>query len=150
MKSTSRKGASKPGAAWDLYTEMAEDLNKSVKDFLPPFWEQVARTFKELGNQTDAGCGLNKALEAERVHALKVEREHRRDAVLDFALSGCLSGKALSDYAKDLERQFKPAEAYETFKDSVIRRTLGGMPPVTNVAMDLNRMAKAAKLDPVA
>lgn len=150
MKSTARKAASKPGAAWDLYTAMADDLNKSVKDFLPPFWEQVARTFKELGNQTYAGRGLNKALEAERVHALIVDREHRRDAVLEFALSGCLSGKALSDYAKDLERQFKPAEAYETFKDLVIRRTLGGMPPVTNVATDLNRMAKAAKLDPVA
>ncbi len=149
MKSTARKAASKPGSAWDLYTEMADELNKSVRDLLPPFWEQVARTFKDLGNQTYAGRGLNKALEAERVHALKVDREHRRDAVLEFALSGCLSGKALSDYAKDLEKQFKPADAYETFKDLVIRRTLGGMPPVTNVAIDLNRMAKAAKLDPI-
>jgi hypothetical protein len=126
---------------------MADELNKSVRHFLPPFWEQAARSFKDLGNATYAGRALNKALEAERVHALEVDREHRRDAVLEFSLSGCLSGKALTEYSKDLADQFEPVEAYETYKDLVIRRTMGGMPPVANAASDLIRMANLAKLD---
>ncbi len=121
MKAAARKAVSKAGHAWDLYVEMAEELNKSVRHFLPAFWEQAARAYKDLGNTTYAGRALNKALEAERVHSLDVDREHRRDAILEFTLSGCLSGKALTDYAKDLERQFPPREAYETYKDLVIR-----------------------------
>lgn len=147
MKAAARKAVSKAGHAWDLYTEMAEELNKSVRHFLPPFWEQAARAYKELGNPTYAGRALNKALEAERVHSLEVDREHRRDAILEFTLSGCLSGKALTDYSKDLEKQFPPPEAYETFKDLVVRRTTGGMPPVANIGVDLARLAKLAKLD---
>ncbi len=147
MKAAERKAVSKAGHAWDLYVAMAEELNKSVRHFLPAFWEQAARAYKELGNTTYAGRALNKALEAERVHSLEVDREHRRDAILEFTLSGCLSGKALTDYAKDLERQFPPREAYETYKDLVIRRTLGGMAPIANAASDLAKIAKTAKLD---
>ncbi len=147
MKAAERKAVSKAGHAWDLYVAMAEELNKSVRHFLPAFWEQAARAYKELGNTTYAGRALNKALEAERVHSLEVDREHRRDAILEFTLSGCLSGKALSDYAKDLEKQFPPSEAYETYRDLVVRRTLGGMAPIANAASDLTKMAKAAKLD---
>ena len=148
MKAAARKAVSKAGHAWDLYVAMAEELNKSVRHFLPAFWEQAARAYKELGNTTYAGRALNKALEAERVHSLDVDREHRRDAILEFTLSGCLSGKALTEYAKDLEKQFTPREAYDTYKDLVIRRTLGGMAPIANAASDLARMAKSAKLDP--
>jgi hypothetical protein len=147
MKAAARKAASKAGHAWDLYVAMAEELNKSVRHFLPPFWEQAARAYKELGNTTYAGRALTKALEAERVHSLEVDREHRRDAILEFTLSGCLTGKALTDYAKDLTKQFPPLEAYETYKDLVIRRTLGGMAPIASAASDLAKMAKAAKLD---
>src|SRR6056297_1356598 len=90
MKAAERRAAAKPGHAWDMYAEMSAELNKSVRHFLPPFWEQAARSYKTLGNMTYAGRALNKALEAERVHALEVDREHRRDAVLEFSLSGCL------------------------------------------------------------
>ncbi|WP_182866451.1 DNA-binding protein [Stieleria mannarensis] len=148
IKAAARKAKSKPGHAWDAFTEMAEELNRSVRHFLPPFWEEAARIFKELGNQTYAGRGLGKALEAERVHALDVDRERRRDAVLEFALSGCLSGRALGEYTKDLEQQFEPDEAFETFRDLLVRRTLGGMPPMANAAKDLIRLSKLAGKDP--
>jgi hypothetical protein len=147
MKAAQRKAKSKPGHAWDMYVEMAEELNKSVRHFLPAFWEQTARAYKELGNTTYAGRALSKSLEAERVHSLEVDRTHRRDAILEFTLSGCLTGKALSEYAKDLEKQFPPLEAYETYKDLTIRRTLGGMAPIATAAADLTRLAKAAKQD---
>ena len=72
MKAAARLARSKPGHAWDAYTAMAKDLGRSVRHFLPPFWEEVGRTFKDFGNQTYAGRALNKSLEAERVHALRV------------------------------------------------------------------------------
>jgi len=147
MKGAERKANSKPGHAWDMYVEMAQELNKSVRNFLPAFWEQAARAYKEIGNTAYAGRALAKALEAERVHSLDVDRTHRRDAILEFTLSGCLSGKALSEYAKDLEKQFPPLEAYETYKDLTIRRTLGGMAPIANASADLTRLAKGAKRD---
>ena len=146
IKASARRAKSKPGHAWDELTAMADELNKSVRHFLPAFWEEAARIYKDLGNQTYAGRSLNKALEAERVHALEVDREHRREAVLEFTLGGCLSGKALSEYAKDLEDQFQPAEAYDTLRDLVVRRTLGGMPPTANMGKDLVRLAKSAGL----
>ncbi len=148
IKAAGRKAKSKPGHAWDEFMAMANELNRSVKDFLPPFWEEAARIYKDLGNVAYAGRALSKALEAERVHALKVDRGRRRDAVLEFALGGCLSGKALAEYAKDLQNQFPPDEALETLRDLTIRRTTGGMPPIASAAKDLARLAQAAGKDP--
>jgi len=147
IKATARRAKSKPGHAWDDFSEMAAELDKSVRHFLPAFWEEAARIYKEYGNQTYAGRSLNKALEAERVHAIDVDREHRRDAVLEFTLSGCLSGKALSEYAKDLQDQFDPPDAFATLRDLVVRRTLGGMAPTATMGTDLIRLAKATDLD---
>ncbi|OYP33073.1 hypothetical protein [Rhodopirellula sp. MGV] len=148
MKAAGRKAKSKPGHAWDQYAEMADELNRSVKEFLPPFWEETGRTYKEYGNTSYAGRAIGKALEAERVHSLDVDKERRRDAVLEFTLSGCLSGKALTEYTKDLERQFEPEEAFETLRDLLVRRTMGGMPPLATAGKDLARFAKAAGRDP--
>jgi hypothetical protein len=78
MKAAARQARSKPGHAWEAYTEMAKDLGRSARHFLPPFWEEAGRTFKDLGNQTYAGRALNKSLEAERVHALESDRAPSR------------------------------------------------------------------------
>lgn len=147
MKGAARQARSKPGHAWDAYAEMAKDLGRSARHFLPPFWEEVGRTFKDLGNQTYAGRALNKSLEAERVHALESDRARRRDVVLEFVLSGCLSGNALSEYGNDLQNHYKPAEAFSIFRDLCVRRTRGGMAPWAAMAKDFTKMAKAAGLD---
>jgi hypothetical protein len=147
IKAAARKAKSKPGHAMDSFVEMSDELNRSVRHFLPPFWEEVARIYKDLGNTTYAGRAIGKALEAERVHALDVDPHRRRDAVLEFTLSGCLSGKALSEYTRDLANQFKPAEAFETLADLLVRRTMGGMPPMATAAKDLAKFATAAGKD---
>ena len=147
MKKAARQARGKPGHAWDAYTEMAKDLGRSARHFLPPFWEEVGRTFKDLGNQTYAGRALNKSLEAERVHALDSDKARRRDVVLEFVLSGCLSGNALSDYGNDLQAQYEPAEAFAIFRDLCVRRTRGGMSPWATLPKDFVKMAKAAGLD---
>ena len=147
MKTAARQAGSKPGHAWDAYTEMANELGRSAPDFLPPFWEDVGRAFKDLGNPTYAGRALNKSLEAERVHALESDRERRRDVVLEFVLSGCLSGNALSDYGADLQSHCAPQEAFEIFRDLCVRRTRGGMAPWATLPKDFMKLAKAAELD---
>lgn len=147
MKAAARQARSKPGHAWDAYSAMAKDLGKSARHFLPPFWEEVGRAFKDLGNQTYAGRALNKSLEAERVHALESDRARRRDVVLEFVLSGCLAGSALSEYSNDLSSQYPAAEAFAIFRDLCVRRTRGGMAPWATMPKDFTRLAKAAKLD---
>jgi hypothetical protein len=147
MKAAARQAKSKPGHAWDSYTEMAKDLGRSARHFLPPFWEEAGRAFKDLGNQTYAGRALSKSLEAERVHALESDRARRRDVVLEFVLSGCLAGNALSEYGNDLQAQYPPAEAFAIFRDLCVRRTRGGMSPWAAMPKDFTKLAKAAQLD---
>ncbi len=147
MKAAARLARSKPGHAWDAYMEMAKDLGRSARHFLPPFWEEVGRTYKDLGNQTYAGRALTKSLEAERVHALEADRARRRDVVLEFVLSGCLAGSALSEYGSDLPNHYAPDEAYAIFRDLCVRRTRGGMAPWATLPKDLIKLAKAAGLD---
>lgn len=146
MKAAARQARSKPGHAWDAYTEMAKDLGRSAPHFLPPFWEEAGRTFKDLGNQTYAGRALTKSLEAERVHALRADRARRRDVVLEFVLSGCLASNALSDYSADLQSQYSPQEAFAIFRDLCVRRTRGGMAPWATMPKDFTKLAKAAGL----
>ncbi|EDL62252.1 hypothetical protein [Gimesia maris] len=147
MKGTARRAKSKPGHAWDAYVEIARELGRSARHFLPPYWEEVGRTYKDLGNQTYAARSLNKSLEAERVHALESDRERRRDVVLEFVLSGCLAGKALSEYSQDLSDQYPAEEAFQIFQDLCVRRTRGGMAPWANLPKDFIKLAKAADLD---
>lgn len=147
MKKISRRAKSKPGHAWDAYTAIADELGSSARHFLPPYWEEVGQTYKELSNQTYAGRALGKSLVAERVHALESDRERRRDVVLEFALSGCLSAKALSEYVQDLQGQYQPEEAFEIFRDLCTRRTRGGMAPWASLAKDFMKLAKAAGLN---
>lgn len=147
MKAAARQARSKPGHAWDAYTAMAQDLGRSARHFLPPFWEEAGRAFKDLGNPTYAGRALTKSLEAERVHALPADRARRRDVILEFVLSGCLAGNALSDYGNDLQSHYSPQDAFTIFNDLCTRRTRGGMSPWATMPKDFTKLAKAAGLD---
>ena len=82
-------------------------------------------------------------MEAERVHALPVDMNRRGDMVVDFALSGCLTIKAIGDYAKDLQTLTEPDQAYEMFADLAVRRTWGGLPPWSDLIAQLKRLGKA-------
>ncbi|MEM7313903.1 MAG: DNA-binding protein, partial [Planctomycetota bacterium] len=144
MKKAARKARSKPGHAWDAYVEMAVELDRGACHFLPAYWEEVGITYRDLGNETYAGRSLSKAMEAERVHALPVDMKRRSDMVLEFALSGCLTIKALGDFAKDLQSLVEPEQAYEMFADLAVRRTRGGLPPWNDLGAQLKRLAKAA------
>lgn len=143
-----RRANSKPGHAWEGLTEIAKRLGQSVAHFLPSFWEQTGREFIAVGNATYASRAFSKAREAEGVHGLKVDENLRQDSFLEFALAGCVSAKALTQYGKDLLAAHEPVEAWEFMKNLTVRRTLGGLPPWTNVCKDLAPLIKAAGKDP--
>lgn len=143
-----RRANSKPGHAWVGLMEIAKRLGKSVAHFLPSFWEQTGREFIGFGNATYASRAFGKAREAESVHGLKIDENLRQDSFLEFALAGCVSAKALTQYGKDLAAAHEPTEAWEFMKNLTVRRTLGGLPPWTNVCKDLTPLIKAADRDP--
>jgi hypothetical protein len=150
IKKLARKAKSKPGHAKDGLDEIAEKLGKTVPHFLPSFFEEAGRIFIEHGAQTYAAAMFGKARNAEAVHALDVDEQHRVDAFLEFALAGAVTTKALTQYAKDLAEHHEPQVAYAHFRQLCLQRTLGGMPPWSGMAKELNRLARAARLDPEA
>jgi hypothetical protein len=150
FKQQARKAKSKPGHAKDGIDAIAKRLGKSVPHFLPAFFEEAGRVFIEHGAQSYAAAMFGKAREAEAVHALEVDEQHRVDGFLEFALAGAVSTKALTQYAKELAGNHAPDVAYAHFRQLCLQRTLGGMPPWSGMSKELNRLAKAAKLDPAA
>jgi hypothetical protein len=150
FKKQARKARSKPGHAKDGIDKIAAILGKTVPHFLPSFYEEAGRAFIDAGAPSHAATMFGKAREAEAVHALEVDEQHRVDGFLEFALAGAVTTKALAQYAKDLGDHHAPAVAYAHFRQLCVQRTLGGMPPWAGMAKELHRLAKAAKLDPAA
>lgn len=148
MRRGIRQARSRPGPAKETFDQIAKRLGRQVPQFLPAFHEEVARVFAEAGNRSWAGQYFNKAREAERVHALRVDPEARSAAFLEFALSGALTTKALTEHAQELSRERDPASAYAAFRELCVRRTLGGVAPWGGMPRELRRLAKAAGLDP--
>ena len=147
FKKHARKAKSKPGHAKDGIDAIADRLGKTVPHFLPSFYEEAGRVFIEHGAPSFAATMFGKAREAEAVHALEVDEQHRVDGFLEFALAGAVSTKSLGQYAKDLGEHHAPAVAYAHFRQLCVQRTLGGMPPWAGMPKELHRLAKAAKLD---
>lgn len=147
FKKHARRAASKPGFAKEGFDAIGERLGRSVPHFLPSYYEEVGRAFIDAGSASFAAQAFNKAREAERVHALAIDEDQRRQAFIDFALAGALTVKAISAYAKDLEKGHGSDIAYRHFRELCLRRTLGGLPPWGGMAKDLRSLSKAAKLD---
>ncbi|MDX2088097.1 MAG: hypothetical protein SFX73_09610 [Kofleriaceae bacterium] len=148
FKKHARKAKSKPGHAKEGIDAIAEKLGKTVPHFLPSFFEEAGRAFLAHGAGSFAAAMFGKAREAEAVHALEVDEQHRVDGFLEFALAGAVTTKALTQYAKELGEHHAPDVAYAHFRQLCLQRTLGGMPPWAGMAKDLRRLAKASKLDP--
>jgi len=147
LKKAAKTARAKPGFAKEQFDALAKTLARSVPTFLPSFFEEAGRAFIVHGNLTFAATMFSKAREAEKVHNLKIDREARQRAFLEFALAGALTGKVLSEYASELADTESPAQAYASFRQLAVRRVLGGLPPWTGMGKELRRLAKAAGLD---
>lgn len=147
LKKAAKLARSKPGHAKDAFDALGKRLGRSVPAFLPSFYEEAGRAFIEHGNVTYAAGMFAKAREAEKAHGLKIDPEARQTSFLEFALAGALSGKVLTQYGSELSATERPPIAYARFRELVVRRLLGGMPPWAGMGTELHRLVKAAKLD---
>ncbi len=149
LKKAARRAKSKPGHAKDDFDAMGDELSKKLPHFLPSYYEEVARAFLEANNTNYAASSFGKAREAEKVYALEVDEERRREAFLEFALAGALTNKVMTEYAGDLSSRHGAEKAYEYFFDLAVRRTLGGTPPHAQMVTQLRKLAKAAGNKPM-
>ncbi|MEV0096693.1 hypothetical protein [Streptomyces sp. NPDC050738] len=147
MERLTRMVASKPGNAKDGFDEIAGRLDRSVPQFLPTYYEQVARLFLAADAVQQASAFFGKARASEQRHALKVDEERLREVFLEFAGAGALSGKALRDHAKGLADRLSAQEAYEQFRALSMERCAAGLAPYAGMVEDLRRLARKAGLD---
>ncbi|WKV70246.1 DNA-binding protein [Streptomyces sp. PCS3-D2] len=141
-----RQAKTKPKAALDACTELADRLAASVPHFLPLFHEQAARVFLGVENTTYAAQLFGRARTAEARYGLAVDEDRLDSVFLEFALAGALPVKVLAGYGKALAGRVSPAEAYERFRRLCVRRTAGGLPPSAQAAVELRRLARNAGL----
>jgi len=141
-----RVAKSRIGPARDGFNELGERLARAVPHFLPTFYEEAARAFLAADSQTYAATMFGKAREAERTYALQIDEDRQHAVLLEFALAGALTAKALAAHSRELAARSDPATAYDRFRRLCLERTLGGMPPYAAMHVDLRRLAKAAKL----
>jgi hypothetical protein len=148
FRKESRKASSKPGAAKSAFDGLIADVSKSTPHFLPTLCEEMGRTFMESGNTSYAAMFFGKARDSEQKYALEIDEERRRAVFLEFTLAGAVTGKSMTEYAKDLARRHGDSTAYDFWVDICVRRTLGGNPPTSAMFKDLKRLSKAAGLKP--
>ncbi|WP_329116913.1 hypothetical protein [Streptomyces sp. NBC_01465] len=147
MERLARMVASKPGNAKDGFDEIAGRLDRSVPQFLPTYYEQVARLFLAAESVQQASAFFGKARAAEQRHALVVDEERLREVFLEFAGAGALSGKALRDHAKGLAERLSAQEAYAQFRSLSVERCAAGLAPYAGMLEDLRRLARKTGLD---
>ncbi|MFF0444971.1 hypothetical protein ACFYT4_00870 [Streptomyces sp. NPDC004609] len=150
MERLTRLVATKPGLAKEGFDEIGDRLDRSVPQFLPTYYEQVARLFLAVESQQQASVFFGKARAAEQRHALPVDEERLREVFLEFAGAGALSGKALREHAKGLGDRLGPERAYAEFRVVTSQRCSAGLTPYAGMLEDLRRLARSAGLDSAA
>jgi hypothetical protein len=145
LKKTDKQMRNSPGNAKVAIEAEARSAD-AAPVILCSFYEEVGRMFVEAGNMTYAATFFGKARDVERTYALDVDEGRRRDAFVEFALSGALTNKVMTEYARDLITRHGEAIAYDYFYDLCVRRTLGGSPPSSEMVKQLRRMIKGAGL----
>ncbi|MFG2328498.1 hypothetical protein ACGFMM_02630 [Streptomyces sp. NPDC048604] len=147
MERLARLVATKPGLAKEGFEELGVRLDRSVPQFLPTYFEQVARLYLAADAKQQAAVFFGKARAAEQRHALAVDEERVREVFLEFAGAGALTAKSLRDHAKTLAARLPAPEAYENFRTLSLERCAAGLAPYAGMLEDLRRLAKAARLD---
>ena len=147
MERLTRLIATKPGSAKDGFEEIGGRLDRSVPQFLPTYYEQVARLFLAGESRTYATAFFGKARAAEQRHALPVDEDRLREVFVEFAAAGALSAKTLREHARGLAVRLSAAEAFAQFRALCLQRCAAGLAPYAGLLEDLRRLAKAAKAD---
>ncbi|PID63459.1 MAG: hypothetical protein CSB44_01630 [Gammaproteobacteria bacterium] len=144
------KIAANPRRAWQYHRKIATELTGEQPQLLAAFWEAVARNCKDRDDLRYAPRALELSLAAEENPSSGVDFNHRHDVMVEFALAGCLSARALGRYTSSLAKFGDPGRALRQYRDVIQRRTLSGLPPSSSQFKDIRRLARAAGKDPEA
>ncbi|MEU0900387.1 DNA-binding protein [Streptomyces massasporeus] len=147
LERAARLATSRPNAAMEAFVELGGRLEVSVPHFLPTFYEQAGRAFLAEESPKRAAQLFTRARKAEAQHGLAVD-EQRLDAVfLEYALAGALPANVLAAYGRELGARVPADEALRRFTLLCLRRTAGGLPPSSQMANGLRKLARAARQD---
>jgi len=147
LERIARRAKTRPKTALDAFQKLAGRLAAAVPHLLPTYYERVAREFLAAGSPAYAAQMFDHARRSEAEHGLPIDENRLDEVFLEFALTGALTGKALSAYAKDLPSRVSPGEALRRFTRLCVRRIECGLEPPAQTAADLRRLARAAGED---
>lgn len=139
-----RKNAkSNTGKVWSRFQELTEHLRVSAPHFAPTLLEELARIFDDSGVPTYATRAFGKAREIERTYGLPVDDDRHRQAFMEFARRGIISGKNMGMEATSCMTRFDvPKEAYQYFFKLNVNSIRAGNSPYSGLPKDLVRIAK--------
>lgn len=131
----------------DPFDALAGDLTNSAPHFVPTLFEELARIFSAVGNEKFAKQYFGRAREVERAHGVPVDPARHEAAFLEFAQSGVVGTKDMTQEATDAPHRFdSPEAAFEYVLHLNIARVRAGQPPYAYLARDLRKLGKAAGL----
>ena len=136
-----------PTTAVEVVEGAAARLGGSCPEAVPTLYEELGRTFLELGTIAGATRCFTKAREAERAYGLAVDEDQHRSVLWEFALAGAVSGEELGEESIALADRL-PEGALEGFVELNRERVRCGLRPYSALPGDLHHLATEAGADP--
>ncbi|MEU9702423.1 hypothetical protein [Streptomyces sp. NPDC047981] len=124
-------------------------LQESAPDLLITLLDEMADLALREREQLTAAAWFGRARTAERTQARKVDHEWLVGRYLAYADGDALSATVLRAWARDLAAKGAATEAgLAAFRHVVVRRVRASRELYPQLAADVRRIAKAARLDP--
>ncbi|MEO3927773.1 hypothetical protein ABGB07_28475 [Micromonosporaceae bacterium B7E4] len=144
LQKLAKQARSRPKAALDGHQAIADRFARTLPHFLPTFFEQAARLFLAVGQDSYATQLLNKARKAEAQHGLPVDLDRLDEVYLEFASAKVVSATGLAGYAKELSAQLPADEALDRFCRLALRAAAAGVVPSVQSANAVKRLVRTA------
>lgn len=142
-----RHASSQAKKVKERFDALAGDLSSSAPHFVPTLLEELARIFSAAGNNSFAKQYFGRAREIERAHNIPVDPERHEAAFLEFARSGVVGAKNMTQEVTDASARFdSPADAFEYVLRLNVARIRAGQQPYAYLSRDLRKVGAAAGL----
>ncbi|OKX92290.1 hypothetical protein AUP71_12470 [Corynebacterium glutamicum] len=142
-----RHASSQAKKVKERFDALVGDLSNSAPHFVPTLLEELARIFSAAGNNSFAKQYFGRAREIERAHNIPVDPERHEAAFLEFARSGVVGAKNMTQEVTDASARLEsPAAAFEYVLRLNVARIRAGQQPYAYLARDLRKLGATAGL----
>lgn len=136
---------SKPKVAKDRIDALVAILDGSAPHFVPTFCEEAGRILIAADSPTLARALFGRAREAERAHALPIDRDHHRAVFEEFGYAGALTAREITAEIRLLrDAEVPDTEIYTFVADLQLSRIRAGTVPTTAMIKELVSLGKRA------